>query len=287
MQLSDPCKIYLIREGGTVKIGISNDPQRRLEEVVQKVDAQAEISWSSPLMERSVALALERCLHKAFDRLRLSGEWFQLNEVCYYATIATILGFHGLARKLKSSAEYQIDTLKIFRGDEKRIFIYATNLIAGYEIFMKDKEQYGMGILPHNLLSLDEKACTDIMDIWYLIFNSRYNRPQFMRLPLDFAFILNAKGYFDGWDMSGMSDHYIVKHLTSMFIPDADTVPHSMMIDKDWSKRFNERWVSLGNGCYMNTAPEKEKDEDSTGETSDTESEDSQQAVVGTIEATA
>lgn len=66
-------QVYVIGEPGSpiVKIGVSNDVQRRLREIQANSPIPLKVLWTSP-----GGLALERALHQHFADQRTHGEWF-------------------------------------------------------------------------------------------------------------------------------------------------------------------------------------------------------------------
>lgn len=72
----NPDYVYVLQDkGGLYKIGVSNDPQRRVSEMVVKHPDQVTCVHTIP--SRS-AFQLEAVLHKHFASKCVSGEWFRL-----------------------------------------------------------------------------------------------------------------------------------------------------------------------------------------------------------------
>ena len=70
--------VYLIREEhGCVKIGVSNDYERRLEEIDRSIPYSVELV---ALIHNEDARLIERNLHNRYDHLRRKGEWFRLSR---------------------------------------------------------------------------------------------------------------------------------------------------------------------------------------------------------------
>ena len=69
--------LYLIQNPITndLKIGISNEPQRRIEELQNTNGRQLNLLYTIPGKSE-----LEKSLHTKFSHLRLKGEWFKYDE---------------------------------------------------------------------------------------------------------------------------------------------------------------------------------------------------------------
>jgi hypothetical protein len=65
--------VYFIQSGDAVKIGISNDPKRRMVDLAYYNPVALELLG---VLDGDVAL--ERYLHDKFDKHRIRGEWFKL-----------------------------------------------------------------------------------------------------------------------------------------------------------------------------------------------------------------
>ena len=73
--------LYFIQAegGGPVKIGITSNPSRRLAQLRREHGEDLCIRRKVKVHE-SVALKMERNVHKHFGHLRLHGEWFAVDE---------------------------------------------------------------------------------------------------------------------------------------------------------------------------------------------------------------
>lgn len=69
---------YMIQKGyGSVKIGVSDDPQARLKSLQTGNHGRLYLIASFPFDSRMQAEAMERELHARFTEDRLKGEWFR------------------------------------------------------------------------------------------------------------------------------------------------------------------------------------------------------------------
>ncbi len=72
-------RIYFISQRGhveLVKIGIANDPEKRLAEMQTGSGFRLKLLATATLASRAEAMNLERDLHHAFRSRRVRGEWF-------------------------------------------------------------------------------------------------------------------------------------------------------------------------------------------------------------------
>lgn len=69
--------VYVIgcANSSTVKIGVSDDPERRLRQIQYMSPVPLQVLWSGP-----GGNALERALHKHFAEQRSHGEWFTFTD---------------------------------------------------------------------------------------------------------------------------------------------------------------------------------------------------------------
>jgi predicted GIY-YIG superfamily endonuclease len=69
--------VYFIQQGcGSIKIGVSSDPEKRLKTMQTGTSKQLRLLISVPFESRSEAFAIERELHSKYAHLRTRGEWF-------------------------------------------------------------------------------------------------------------------------------------------------------------------------------------------------------------------
>lgn len=69
--------VYFIQKGyGSVKIGVAEDPERRLRELQTGNHGRLHLIAKLPCPSRAAAFALERQMHERFASDRLQGEWF-------------------------------------------------------------------------------------------------------------------------------------------------------------------------------------------------------------------
>ena len=79
--VSETCYVYLMKDmaNNFHKIGISNHPRYR-EHTLQSDKPTIELLCAKEYPNRTIALAIEAALHKAYSSKRLRGEWFNLDE---------------------------------------------------------------------------------------------------------------------------------------------------------------------------------------------------------------
>lgn len=75
--------IYIIsqvkHQNGPVKIGISDNPQKRLKQIQTGHPEKIEIKHLEEISTRRKTLELEKNLHRDFSIYRSHGEWFNMN----------------------------------------------------------------------------------------------------------------------------------------------------------------------------------------------------------------
>jgi hypothetical protein len=76
-RLSRPTYLYVIGAPGstTVKIGMTNDPDKRLQQIQCMCPIKLHLIWARP-----APYQLERALHRHFAAQRSHGEWFTFEE---------------------------------------------------------------------------------------------------------------------------------------------------------------------------------------------------------------
>lgn len=72
------CNVYVIEAGGRVKIGLSDDPRKRLGELATGSAYTPTLIHSWRVASRADALTMERSMHGLFRRQRMNGEWFDV-----------------------------------------------------------------------------------------------------------------------------------------------------------------------------------------------------------------
>lgn len=70
--------VYLMKAGNNYKVGVSNNPQRRLEDILRH-RPDVELIAHSKQMPAKDALSIERKLHETLKKRNLVGEWFILH----------------------------------------------------------------------------------------------------------------------------------------------------------------------------------------------------------------
>lgn len=73
-----PASVYVMRIGERCKIGIATNPLKRQREITTATGLAVELVTSRVFSTRLSAAAVERKLHKRFNRWRQFGEWFAM-----------------------------------------------------------------------------------------------------------------------------------------------------------------------------------------------------------------
>jgi len=71
--------VYFIQQGhgGSIKIGVSDDPDYRCKQMQTATARPLRVIARLPCQSRAQAFDLERELHTKFSHLRMGGEWFK------------------------------------------------------------------------------------------------------------------------------------------------------------------------------------------------------------------
>ena len=70
--------VYFIQQGrGSVKIGVSDDPEKRLRTMQTGNQKPLRLLGSVPFQSRSDAFEVEKYLHEKYSHYRSKGEWFR------------------------------------------------------------------------------------------------------------------------------------------------------------------------------------------------------------------
>ena len=72
---NDAAYFYAMRCGPYVKFGVSNDPERRLKDILSSNPYDTELIWSEPNEE-----GLENFYHTLYTDRHHRGEWFEFNN---------------------------------------------------------------------------------------------------------------------------------------------------------------------------------------------------------------
>lgn len=70
--------VYMMKAGNDYKVGVSNDPQRRLHDILRHRPDVELIAYSKQMPVKD-ALNVEKKLHKTLEKRNLVGEWFVLH----------------------------------------------------------------------------------------------------------------------------------------------------------------------------------------------------------------
>ena len=88
-----------------VKIGVSNEPEARLEDLQTGSPVPLHLLWKTPGGQ-----ALESALHAYFEPYRTHGEWFDFGEenpAALVATAAVLLGYRAQPERVSGELRYQ------------------------------------------------------------------------------------------------------------------------------------------------------------------------------------
>lgn len=88
-----------------VKIGVSNEPEARLEDLQTGSPVPLHLLWKTPGGQ-----ALESALHAYFEPYRSHGEWFDFGEenpAALVATAAVLLGYRAQPERVSGEIRYQ------------------------------------------------------------------------------------------------------------------------------------------------------------------------------------
>jgi len=111
LQYIDGKVVYLIEHPeGPIKIGVSNDPERRLKDINSMSPYESEVVG---VINAEEPFEAESNLHDKFDTEQLSGEWFDLYDyqIGYLKQLSDLNG-RELERQLKSAEEQKENALK-------------------------------------------------------------------------------------------------------------------------------------------------------------------------------
>lgn len=113
----NPTYLYLTEADGVTKIGITNDPARRLRELQTSNATPLDNRYTIPLTY-DVARKLERYLHQKYDGVRTRGEWFEISADEIWAEIeltASIL--RSVAASTPPAPVAQVRMIEVVRSD--------------------------------------------------------------------------------------------------------------------------------------------------------------------------
>lgn len=100
--------IYIIspsrHQNGPVKIGISDNPQKRLKQIQTGHPEKIEIKHLEEISTRRKTLELEKNLHRDFSIYRSHGEWFNMT-----VDDAIVFLKFTIVQYADSEIEYEID----------------------------------------------------------------------------------------------------------------------------------------------------------------------------------
>ena len=72
---------YIMKAGTFVKIGYTNDPNKRLECIQTCCPYEVSIVGLFPYLTELAARDMEKSLHKRFEKFRVRGEWYKSIKV--------------------------------------------------------------------------------------------------------------------------------------------------------------------------------------------------------------
>lgn len=82
--------IYVIGCGNRIKIGYSNDPDKRLKQLQTGASDQMVLEW---VQERADAHKLEKHLHRTFSKHKIFGEWFNADTLSIQEIRSAAFGY--------------------------------------------------------------------------------------------------------------------------------------------------------------------------------------------------
>jgi hypothetical protein len=89
--------VYLITSSNAVKIGVSNNPQKRLATLQTANHEPLRLFFEIRCSSDELAYKVESCLHERYSTYRLNGEWFMIdpniavNEIIFAVNLASAL----------------------------------------------------------------------------------------------------------------------------------------------------------------------------------------------------
>lgn len=80
-------RLYAIRSGDSVKIGVSGNPLQRLAAIQTGCPTAATLLWHSDKLSRKQAFILEAAIHGELRKERTVGEWFRLDDQTLFESL--------------------------------------------------------------------------------------------------------------------------------------------------------------------------------------------------------
>lgn len=160
--------IYFISNGTYTKIGKADDPEKRLKELQTGCPEKLEIKLVIDGGEDK-----EKMLHKALNKYRYRGEWFQINFKYNEELIEEILYFHrklNREKRVKRKNTHSIISEKIELLKKENKFITANDIadIAGlakitvsknFHLFKEDVDKYNISVFNTDNYNTFVKSC--------------------------------------------------------------------------------------------------------------------------------
>jgi hypothetical protein len=88
--------VYIIgRATGPVKVGISNNPWSRLEQLKTGCPFPVEVLFNRDLGSRDLAIQIEQDFHAVYEEDRLHGEWFDMDDEAAICGVETAIDLHN------------------------------------------------------------------------------------------------------------------------------------------------------------------------------------------------
>lgn len=105
--------LYLITDGENIKIGVSNNPTKRLASL--QIGSSRRLKIIHEVMFNKCPYPLEKALHRVFKPKWVSGEWFHLNQASLVNVIdglaETLFDMHPVKYRSDYEALYTADGL--------------------------------------------------------------------------------------------------------------------------------------------------------------------------------
>lgn len=107
--------IHEVDEPAICKIGIANDPIRRLRGHQVSTWRRLKLAAAFTAVSAEAASSIEASVHKALWGVHVSGEWFRVSPDRAIAEVATVASCCGLLLKAFDAAD--LKTIKIIQDD--------------------------------------------------------------------------------------------------------------------------------------------------------------------------
>lgn len=117
------CHVYVIRcaETDFIKIGISSDPSRRVEDLQVGSPYPLQLAFCSMPMRRSDAIRVEQMAHYIFEMVAVGREWFHLPTDFAPFALNVILQVYAKPQRARDAAAERLhDFIENYAIEESR-----------------------------------------------------------------------------------------------------------------------------------------------------------------------